>query len=55
MGENRFVLTEFFESYVVSRTSEEIEMKDEEHIIAKTIFFSDMNEDVLTKLLSDEI
>ncbi len=53
--ENRFVLTSFFESYVVSRTSEEIEIKEEEHIIAKTISFSDMNEDLLIKLLSDEI
>ena len=53
--ENRFVLTRFFESYVVSRTSEEIEIKEEEHIIAKTISFSDMNEDLLIKLLSDEI
>ena len=53
--ENRFVLTKFFESYVVSRTSEEIEIKEEEHIISKTIYFSDMNEDLLTELLSDEI
>ena len=49
------MLTRFFESYVVSRTSEEIEIKEEEHIIAKTISFSDMNEDLLIKLLSDEI
>lgn len=53
--ENRFVLTKFFESYVVSRTAEEIEIKEKEHIITKTISFSDMNEDLLTKLLSDEI
>lgn len=53
MGENRFVLTKFFD--VVSRTSEEIEIKDKDHIITKTISFSDMNEDLLTKLLSDEI
>lgn len=53
--ENSFVLTKFFESYVVSRTSEEIEMKERDHIITKTISFSDMDEDLLTKLLSDEI
>ena len=50
--ENSFVLTRFFESYVVSRISEEIEIKEEEHIITKTISFSDMNEDLLIKLLS---
>ena len=53
--ENTFVLTKFFESYVVSRTSEEIEIKEREHIITKTISFSDMNEDLLNKLLLDEI
>lgn len=53
--ENSFVLTKFFESYIVSRVSEEIEMKDEDHIITKAISFSDMNEDLLIKLLSDEI
>ncbi len=53
--ENSFMLTKFFESYVVSRVAEEIEMKDKDHIITKTISFGDMNEDVLIKLLSDEI
>ena len=53
--ENSFVLTKFFESYVVSRTSEEIEIKEKERIITKTISFSDMNEDLLNKLLSEEI
>ena len=52
---NSSKLTRFFESYVVSRISEEIEIKEEEHIITKTISFSDMNEDLLIKLLSDEI